>query len=285
MWKHHLAESGSSEIPNYHKLVEQKAQNSHNTRGGLNGGRLLMDNYKMVKVNGEMIQKVEYKNQPVITLSMMDEVHKRFEGAARQAFNRNKHHLIKNEDFFEVPYKEWTKIPCVSNIHAQRKDFLTFLTQTGYLLLVKTFNDKLAWKVQRELVNAYFAKQTSPVYDEYGSSGIMFFDDSSGVFADRFAIVVKQRGQRVVKQGGELIPCMKNRNCQTTMSSVVYRLLEDGRPYSVKEVSDKTGIPRKKCCSILHKAYSRGKHLDRVAYGYYQKKGQNNGKNNKSDGC
>lgn len=32
----------------------------------------------------------------------------------------------------------------------------TLLTQTGYLLLVKSFTDDLAWKIQRELVRHYF---------------------------------------------------------------------------------------------------------------------------------
>lgn len=33
---------------------------------------------------------------------------------------------------------------------------ITVLTESGYLLLVKVFDDYLAWKVQRQLVNSYF---------------------------------------------------------------------------------------------------------------------------------
>ncbi|EEX0080363.1 ORF6N domain-containing protein, partial [Salmonella enterica] len=33
---------------------------------------------------------------------------------------------------------------------------IIFLTESGYLMLVKSFTDDLAWKVQRELVNNYF---------------------------------------------------------------------------------------------------------------------------------
>lgn len=32
----------------------------------------------------------------------------------------------------------------------------TYLTESGYLLLVKSFTDDLAWNVQRQLVNSYF---------------------------------------------------------------------------------------------------------------------------------
>jgi hypothetical protein len=33
---------------------------------------------------------------------------------------------------------------------------LTIFTESGYLLLVKTFTDDLSWQVQRQLVNSYF---------------------------------------------------------------------------------------------------------------------------------
>lgn len=36
---------------------------------------------------------------------------------------------------------------------------LTLITETGYLMLVKSFTDELAWKVQRELVDSYFNKK------------------------------------------------------------------------------------------------------------------------------
>lgn len=40
---------------------------------------------------------------------------------------------------------------------------ITLITETGYLMLVKSFTDDLAWNVQRTLVNAYF-KTKSPQY-------------------------------------------------------------------------------------------------------------------------
>ncbi|ETR66997.1 MAG: hypothetical protein OMM_12083, partial [Candidatus Magnetoglobus multicellularis str. Araruama] len=98
----------------------------------------------LVKINGNAIEQIIYKKQPVITLRMMDELHERKEGTARNAFFRHKEHLLENEDFFEVTYEEWVKILNVKNINVQkggRKSSMTFLTQTGYLLLVKSFTD------------------------------------------------------------------------------------------------------------------------------------------------
>jgi len=114
---------------------------------------------QLVKINGQAINQVVYKNQPVITLRMMDEVHDRNEGTARNAFFRNKEHLVENEDFFVVPYEEWSKT-AVKNINGGQdtgqRNPMIFLTQTGYLLLVKSFTDKKAWQVQKELAKVYF---------------------------------------------------------------------------------------------------------------------------------
>lgn len=41
---------------------------------------------------------------------------------------------------------------------------ITLITESGYLMLVKSFTDELAWQVQRELVNTYFrAKEMLPM--------------------------------------------------------------------------------------------------------------------------
>jgi len=43
---------------------------------------------------------------------------------------------------------------------------ITLLTESGYLLLVKTFTDDLAWEIQRKLVNSYFrSKDDTPSQD------------------------------------------------------------------------------------------------------------------------
>ena len=44
---------------------------------------------------------------------------------------------------------------------------ITVLTETGYLMIVKTFTDDLSWSVQRQLVNNYFEKRVAQnVVDE-----------------------------------------------------------------------------------------------------------------------
>ena len=40
---------------------------------------------------------------------------------------------------------------------------MVFLTETGYLMLVKVFDDDLSWQVQRQLVRRYFAAKETAV--------------------------------------------------------------------------------------------------------------------------
>jgi hypothetical protein len=110
-----------------------------------------------VNIEGKEIKRIEYKNQPVITFRMIDELHERPEGTARKAFHRHRDKFVENEDFFDVPYEECSKILCVHNMDAQtnRHDFIRVITESGYLMIVKPFNDERAWKIQRALVRHY----------------------------------------------------------------------------------------------------------------------------------
>lgn len=102
-------------------------------------------------INNTPLTPIELHGQRVITLAMMDKVHARPEGTARRNFNTNRDKLIEGEDYF------------VRNSSEAKSEFgliapngVTLLTETGYLMLVKSFTDDLAWKVQRELVRGYF---------------------------------------------------------------------------------------------------------------------------------
>lgn len=93
----------------------------------------------------------EYRGQRVVTFRDIDELHHRPEGTARRNFNENKRHFIEGEDYF------------VRNSYEAKNEFgitapngLVLLTESGYLMLVKSFTDDLAWQVQRQLVNHYF---------------------------------------------------------------------------------------------------------------------------------
>lgn len=63
-------------------------------------------------------------------------------------FNHNQKHFIEGVDFFKI-----------KEDHPHTKNFLVwklYFTESGYLMLVKSLTDDLAWEVQRMLVNSYF---------------------------------------------------------------------------------------------------------------------------------
>jgi len=115
---------------------------------------------EMVKIEGKEIQRIVYQDKPVVTLPQIDMLHERPEGTARRNFNLHKDKLIEGEDYFLVPYKEWSNGLVERNSSDQKGGHtgpMTMLTESGYLMLVKSFTDDLAWKVQRALVSIYFA--------------------------------------------------------------------------------------------------------------------------------
>ena len=105
---------------------------------------------------------IEYKGQRVITLDQIDTLHKRPEGTAGRNFHKNKKRLVEGDDYFEFRGKEGRE--ALRNLNSTNfvelknsPHFVEYLfTESGYLMLVKSLTDDLAWKVQRMLVNSYF---------------------------------------------------------------------------------------------------------------------------------
>lgn len=132
-------------------------------------------NTNFISINGKSVQRIFYKGIPVVTLGMMDELHGREPGTAKRNFQANRDKLILGEDYFEVPHDTYKGIltgrnssrqdsdlrNIIKNEHGGYRGDMIFLTLTGYMMLVKSFTDDLAWKIQRELVNFYFNKSTN----------------------------------------------------------------------------------------------------------------------------
>ncbi|WWU65401.1 ORF6N domain-containing protein [Clostridium baratii] len=111
----------------------------------------------LVKINNNDLQAKEFKGQRVITFKEIDLVHERVEGTANKRFLDNQKHFIEGVDYFEVTgdvLKEIKRLPNFGiGLNASKA---ILITESGYLMLVKSLSDDLAWTVQRELVNKYF---------------------------------------------------------------------------------------------------------------------------------
>lgn len=116
--------------------------------------------HETITIEGHDIQALFYKDQPVITLKMMDQVHERPEGTAKRNFRLNKDRFIENEDFFRLRFEEYKGLTTGRNSSrgpdTGQRNPKVFLTAMGYMLLVKSFTDDRAWKVQRALAKKYF---------------------------------------------------------------------------------------------------------------------------------
>lgn len=105
----------------------------------------------------------EWKGQRVVTLADIDAVHGRPKGTATHAFNRNRRRLIEGEDYFIIRPAdlENTELDVSCPIKKVSPRGTTYLTETGYLMVVKVFDDDKAWEVQRTLVSTYFRTRTA----------------------------------------------------------------------------------------------------------------------------
>ena len=109
---------------------------------------------EVIKINNTDLSVKELNGQRVVTFKDIDMLHERVEGTAKRNFNENKKHLIKDVDYFEVKQSDFQKYE-IRTLEIPNRG-ITVLTESGYLMLVKSLQDDLAWKVQRELVNNYF---------------------------------------------------------------------------------------------------------------------------------
>ncbi len=108
-----------------------------------------------VMINNELIHVKKYQGQNVVTFRDIDQCHKRTSGTARKRFNDNKRHFLEGIDFFKISASEFrTRLD--PGLSVKAAEDITIFTETGYLMLVKSFTDDLAWQVQRQLVNGYF---------------------------------------------------------------------------------------------------------------------------------
>ena len=114
-----------------------------------------MINNTLVHIGNADILIKEYKGQRVVTFKDIDMVHKRLEGTANKRFLDNKKRFVEGEDYFIISNSEIRKSRIITISDNDYMDKV-LITEQGYLMLVKSFTDDLAWKVQRELVNGYF---------------------------------------------------------------------------------------------------------------------------------
>jgi len=121
---------------------------------------------QLVRITQDVeIPYLTYQGQPVLTFAQIDQVHNRPEGTAGRNFRANKEHFIENEDYFQLSQAAMEAIDEFRP--SLNPKGIVLIAESGYLMLVKSFTDKLAWQIQRQLVKIYFrvkafAEQPAP---------------------------------------------------------------------------------------------------------------------------
>ncbi len=125
--------------------------------GNLGRAEIYTTDQPTVAVGEASVQVIEYLGMRVVTLAQVDAVHQRPKGTARRTLSANRSRLIAGEDFIEITADE-IRAHSLRAFFPPRTAKGVLLTESGYLMLAKSFTDDLAWKVQRALVASYFRK-------------------------------------------------------------------------------------------------------------------------------
>ena len=110
----------------------------------------------MITIQDTQLPIVEYQGQRIVTMAMVDLVHRRPDGTARRTFNEHRDKFREGEDFIELDQADEIRALGFSRPQGGTPGKILLFTEVGYLMLVKPFTDPLAWEVQRQLVTNYF---------------------------------------------------------------------------------------------------------------------------------
>ena len=90
---------------------------------------------QLITIQNAELPIIEIEGQRVITLAMVDKTHQRPDGTARKRFNDNRPRFVEAEDFFVRNPDEARRMGITA------PNGLTLLTESGYLMLVKSFTE------------------------------------------------------------------------------------------------------------------------------------------------
>ncbi len=239
--------------------------NTSNAAGMIGAGILRAP---VLQIGAVELTPIEYADQRVLTLSMVDQVHQRPDGTARRNFNENKNRLIDGDDFFKVSANE-IRTHKLFDIPNRAHEDVTLLTESGYLMLVKSLSDDLAWSVQRQLVKSYFAKpkQAQDVLaglsPEYRAL-VALMVDSAALKAqqERFATVQAQQQDSLARLEANQIAAIASVQSFTALGYSIYRDLGLSKVELIKLGKKASAISKK-----------RGIAVDQVSDGRYGRVG------------
>lgn len=187
----------------------------------------------------------EYKGQRVVTFADIERVHTRKFGTAKKNFQNNKDKFILGTDYFEISKNDVGENFSLTYGFNKKAPKGIVLTESGYLMIVKSFTDDLSWTVQRELVNLYFkvkAVVQTEVADDYKIRNLNVKEMNAR----------SRQAQTLVR----LAQLTKNATCrealiaQAANTASGKELLElpklAGKTYTAEEIGNRLGVSKQK---------------------------------------
>lgn len=104
-------------------------------------------------IDGKPVEIIEYKGYKVITTKVMAEHHGLDVKVMNQKFKRNRKYFNEGKDYFAITTMEAQNM----GIHVgvmNRADIMHLYTPSGYLKMLKTINDDVAWGIFADMINA-----------------------------------------------------------------------------------------------------------------------------------
>lgn len=129
---------------------------------------------ELAKIGEKKLVVKEFNGERVITAWDIADIHEKDTKRITEQFNRNKRHFICGEDYFEIGREDFlnmyddkfTKhlyeglfpesLKATQKLIPNNVKEVRLYTESGYMMLAKTFDDEKSWQVQRELVKGYF---------------------------------------------------------------------------------------------------------------------------------
>ena len=181
---------------------------------------------EIITINNVELGIKEYKKERVVTAWDIGKVHNRDVGEINKIFNRNKDKFILNEDYFILKIKDFSeRFKTIQDFIPNNVKEIVLFTESGYLMLVKTFTDDLSWEIQRQLVKGYFKLK----------------ELKSSVDKDkRLEIMEKNANVRMAKMLKSLIPFSKSERYKDILVSEATKVLTGKELIPPPEVEAKT---------------------------------------------
>jgi hypothetical protein len=148
--KNHCYKKTENPVEQELKDISQKCEILNNSN--------VIDMQEYININNKNINIIEYSNQRVVTAYEIADLHGREVKRVTEQFERNRKHFIEGIDFFIITKEKSKVADCdfKKYFKSPRQKEIYLFTETGYLMLVKSFVDDLSWDIQRQLVQCYF---------------------------------------------------------------------------------------------------------------------------------